>query len=143
MPCTQHSHNLCKHLHTDSFGRKWVRLLLGREFHLEDVMNLWDAILSDGPNLALLEYICVAMLMYIREDCKFVHESLSVFVFQVLTIVCVCVAVLKKEQTGCLQRLMRYPPVENVNLFVERALELRDPASAPLSDPLLQVSQTC
>jgi len=26
---------------------KWIRLLLGREFHLEDVLLLWDAIFAD------------------------------------------------------------------------------------------------
>ena len=32
---------------------KWIRLLLGREFHLEDVLLLWDAIFADQVSLGI------------------------------------------------------------------------------------------
>jgi hypothetical protein len=59
-----------------------VRLLLGREFHLEDVLRLWDAIFAYGQGLALVDYIIVAMLVYIRESrtcCCLPSLSLSRF----------------------------------------------------------------
>ena len=51
---------------------RWIRLLFGREFPLPSVLELWDALFADGPSLALIDYVCVAMLMHIREVCKYV-----------------------------------------------------------------------
>jgi hypothetical protein len=49
---------------------RWVRLLLGREFHsLDDLMIIWDAIFAHSPDLVLVDYICVSMLVFIREQC--------------------------------------------------------------------------
>ena len=50
---------------------RWIRLLFGREFPLPSVLELWDALFADGPSLGLIDYICVAMLMHIREVCKY------------------------------------------------------------------------
>lgn len=41
---------------------------MGREFHLEDIMILWDGLFADSKELELLDYICVAMLMYLRNQ---------------------------------------------------------------------------
>lgn len=49
--------------------RRWVRLLAGREFHINDVVVVWDALFADSPFLSLTDYLYVAMLMYIRDDC--------------------------------------------------------------------------
>lgn len=59
---------------------------------------LWDAFFADhherkgiqkheGAGLELVEFLCVAMLMYVRAD------------------------LLSKDNMGCLRRLMKYPPV--------------------------------
>lgn len=55
---------------------RWVRLLLGREFHLDDLLILWDAIFSYSTDLQLVDYICAAMLMYIRSQCMFAFFDL-------------------------------------------------------------------
>ena len=49
--------------------------MFGREFHVEDVLLLWDAIFAYGQQFILVEYICIAMLLYIRD------ERLSFFFF--------------------------------------------------------------
>jgi len=57
--------------HSASLGspaRKWARLLYGREFHMDDVLVLWDCIFADSSALELVDYIAVAMLIYIRAD---------------------------------------------------------------------------
>ena len=44
--------------------RRWLRCLFTHEFHLEDVMVLWDAVFGDDdPSEAfdLVDYISVAM----------------------------------------------------------------------------------
>ena len=50
---------------------RWIRLLFGREFPLPNVLEMWDALFADGPSLGLMDYSFVAMLMHIREVCKY------------------------------------------------------------------------
>lgn len=51
-------------------SRRWVRLLFGREFPLQDLLVVWDALFADGLSLSLVDYIFIAMLLYIRDACK-------------------------------------------------------------------------
>jgi hypothetical protein len=53
--------------------RRWLRLLFGREFPLQDLLVLWDAIFAEGENFELVNYIVVAMLIAIRCQCEFCH----------------------------------------------------------------------
>jgi len=46
---------------------RWVRLLFGREFPMQDLLMLWDAIFADGISFDLVDYVFVAMLLYIRD----------------------------------------------------------------------------
>lgn len=46
---------------------RWVRLLFGREFPLQDLLVVWDALFADSITLDLVDYIFVAMLLYIRD----------------------------------------------------------------------------
>ena len=51
--------------------RRWARLMFGREFPITDLLLVWDAVFAiGGADFPLLEYIMVAMLTYIKEDCK-------------------------------------------------------------------------
>jgi hypothetical protein len=62
------------------YGLKWIRLLFGREFGLEDTLVLWDAIFAEsgGNNLKkhqkidlrFIEYISAVMLMHLGDDCN-------------------------------------------------------------------------
>jgi TBC1 domain family protein 5 len=79
---------------------KWVKLLFGREFHFEDVLTIWDAVFAYDAHNTLLDYIAVAMLIYIREQ------------------------LLHMDYSACLKRLLKYPPVEDVVPFTENALAL-------------------
>jgi hypothetical protein len=106
-----------------------VRLLLGREFHLEDVLRLWDAIFAYGQGLTLVDYIIVAMLMYIRES-RTCFARLSPFGPLSSLAVHHHRTVLGKEYTACLQRLFKYPPVEDVSGFITKALALINPKPA-------------
>ena len=51
--------------------RRWVRLLFGREFDLQDLLVLWDALFADSRSLDLVDYIFVAMMFNIRQERKF------------------------------------------------------------------------
>lgn len=63
---------------------RWIRCLLSREFHLADVLLMWDAIFSKAgveivncnasmtgslnvhKDLVLLDFLCVSMVVYVR-----------------------------------------------------------------------------
>eukprot|EP00727_Mastigamoeba_balamuthi_P003714 m51a1_g1334 hypothetical protein (688) ;mRNA; f:300393-303199 len=45
---------------------RWVRILFSQVFALEDLVLLWDAIFAAGPPFAMVDAICVTMLMLVR-----------------------------------------------------------------------------
>lgn len=59
---------------------RWIRLLFGREFPFESLLPLWDVLFAQDPDLELIDYVCVAMLLRIRWQCKLkrlVRDELS------------------------------------------------------------------
>lgn len=42
-------------------------MLFGREFPMDDVLVIWDALFADGPMLDLVDYIYISMLEAIRD----------------------------------------------------------------------------
>eukprot|EP00276_Gloeochaete_wittrockiana_P011379 CAMPEP_0184649718 /NCGR_PEP_ID=MMETSP0308-20130426/7123_1 /TAXON_ID=38269 /ORGANISM="Gloeochaete witrockiana, Strain SAG 46.84" /LENGTH=448 /DNA_ID=CAMNT_0027082649 /DNA_START=98 /DNA_END=1441 /DNA_ORIENTATION=+ len=89
------------------YALRWIRLLVVREFHLQDVLRIWDALFSFDKTLSLINYLCVAMLLYVREF------------------------LLQNDHQACLKRLLNFPPVEDVFVLVERALEFTRPKPKP------------
>lgn len=51
--------------------RRWIRLLFGREFPADELLVFWDALFAVDSRLELVDYICVAMLLRIRWECKY------------------------------------------------------------------------
>lgn len=108
---------------------RWLRLLFGREFHVEDAAVVWDALFAYGfeyggeegaaaraararedpangkepaaPYLTLVDDFAIAMLIYVRED------------------------ILRLEASGAMKRLLKFPPVCDVHFLVQRALQIR------------------
>nr|XP_012322156.1 TBC1 domain family member 5 isoform X1 [Aotus nancymaae]XP_012322157.1 TBC1 domain family member 5 isoform X1 [Aotus nancymaae] len=89
------------------YGLRWVRLLFGREFPLQDLLVVWDALFADGLSLGLVDYIFVAMLLYIRD------------------------ALISSNYQTCLGLLMHYPLIGDVHSLILKALFLRDPKRNP------------
>ncbi|NXH37675.1 TBCD5 protein, partial [Dicaeum eximium] len=89
------------------YGLRWVRLLFGREFPLQDLLVVWDALFADSITLNLVDYIFVAMLLYIRD------------------------ALISSNYQTCLGLLMHYPPIGDIHSLILRALFLRDPKRNP------------
>ncbi|XP_054017201.1 TBC1 domain family member 5 [Dryobates pubescens] len=89
------------------YGLRWIRLLFGREFPLQDLLVVWDALFADSITLNLVDYIFVAMLLYIRD------------------------ALISSNYQTCLGLLMHYPPIGDVHSLILRALFLRDPKRNP------------
>lgn len=55
----------------DGRSRRWIRLLFGREFPLPELLEVWDSLFAEDPDLQLVDYICVAMLLRIRWSRQF------------------------------------------------------------------------
>ncbi|XP_015212980.2 TBC1 domain family member 5 [Lepisosteus oculatus] len=89
------------------YGIRWVRLLFGREFPLQDLLVVWDALFADSITLDLVDYIFVAMLLYIRD------------------------ALIASNYQTCLGLLMHYPPIGDIHALLQKALFLRDPKNNP------------
>ncbi|XP_069331544.1 TBC1 domain family member 5 [Eulemur rufifrons] len=89
------------------YGLRWVRLLFGREFPLQDLLVVWDALFADGLSLSLVDYIFIAMLLYIRD------------------------ALISSNYQTCLGLLMHYPLIGDVHSLILKALFLRDPKRNP------------
>ncbi|XP_034096617.1 TBC1 domain family member 5 isoform X3 [Gymnodraco acuticeps] len=107
-------HDVELHMHVNRleiapqiYGIRWVRLLFGREFPLQDLLVMWDALFADSITLDLVDYIFVAMLLYIRD------------------------ALIASNFQTCLGLLMHYPPLGDINSLLQKALFLRDPKNYP------------
>jgi Rab-GTPase-TBC domain len=50
--------------------RRWLRLLFTREFNLRQAMILWDGIFAVDTTMQLAYWVCVAMLVRIRNKCN-------------------------------------------------------------------------
>ena len=103
------------------FNRRWLKCIFNREFHPTDVLILWDSILANDfeetkenpnykSNLIMLDYICIAMMSYVREECNILNIK---FIYLNL--------VLKKDQNECFQRCFKYPLIETTVILVKLA----------------------
>ncbi|KAF7295000.1 Rab-GAP TBC domain-containing protein [Mycena indigotica] len=50
------------------YGIRWLRLIYTREFPLPVAMKLWDGLFACDPSLQLAHWVCVAMLIRIRNE---------------------------------------------------------------------------
>ncbi|CAE8581026.1 unnamed protein product [Polarella glacialis] len=80
---------------------RWLTLMLAQELDMPDVLRLWDALLSDRARPhPLLRYMCVAMVICVRE------------------------VLLAGDFTDCMRLLQHYPPVP-VDDILQVAFRLR------------------
>lgn len=86
--------------------QRWLRCVLTREFNFAETLVLWDAMFahwkSSEQELSLLDYICVAMIEFVR------------------------LTLLESDQTGILRRLLKFPPVEDVSVLINMAIKYKD-----------------
>ena len=66
---------LCYKMTISCHNSRWLRLLFTREFSMSDVLRLWDGLFACDPSLDLARWICVAMLIRIRNERTFPAPS--------------------------------------------------------------------
>jgi hypothetical protein len=104
-----HAHLTAAGVAPQLFMLKWLRLLFGREFHTDDVITLWEALLVNAaashaqgrPPGEMVESVACAMVLFLRP------QLLATSDFGLL-----------------LRRLQKFPPVEDVGVITERARAL-------------------
>ena len=85
--------------------QRWLKCLLSREFKLEQIKILWDAILADNSEenvFNLVDYISLAMIVYIRND------------------------LIKKDQNQSFQTLFKYPEIDDPLILINLAIKYRN-----------------
>ncbi|KAJ3037501.1 TBC1 domain, member 5 [Rhizophlyctis rosea] len=98
--------NLNKHgIEPQLYGLRWLRTLFGREFPIPELFSLWDGIFAEDPNLGLAEWVCVALLMFLRKD------------------------LVGNDYAMTMHRLMKFPPMDQLGTtvpnFIDSARGLR------------------
>jgi TBC1 domain family protein 5 len=48
---------------------RWLRVMFSRELPWEETLQLWDGIFAEDPTLRIVEWVCVALLLRIRDEC--------------------------------------------------------------------------
>eukprot|EP00551_Chaetoceros_affinis_P007694 CAMPEP_0203668518 /NCGR_PEP_ID=MMETSP0090-20130426/5128_1 /ASSEMBLY_ACC=CAM_ASM_001088 /TAXON_ID=426623 /ORGANISM="Chaetoceros affinis, Strain CCMP159" /LENGTH=807 /DNA_ID=CAMNT_0050532979 /DNA_START=376 /DNA_END=2799 /DNA_ORIENTATION=- len=81
------------------YSIRWLTTLLSREFLLPDTIRLWDSMFASTHKDNFMRYVCVCMVMVIRED------------------------LLKGDFGTCLRLLQSYPPT-NVDQLLESSRAL-------------------
>lgn len=70
-------------LKPEFYSFRWITLLLSQEFHLPDVLRLWDSLFADqDQNLQFLMYLCCAMVVYVSITNLRSNTTLRYFLFQ-------------------------------------------------------------
>ncbi|XP_010467872.1 PREDICTED: uncharacterized protein LOC104747861 [Camelina sativa] len=115
-----HSHLVELGVEPQYFGLRWLRVLFGREFLLQDLLLVWDEIFSAGssaetdttdedsrshslgivdcPRGTLILGMAVSMILYLRST------LLS-----------------SENATCCLQRLLNFPEITDLNKIIQKA----------------------
>ncbi|XP_010490415.1 PREDICTED: uncharacterized protein LOC104768187 [Camelina sativa] len=115
-----HTHLVELGVEPQYFGLRWLRVLFGREFLLEDLLLVWDEIFSAGssaetdttdedsrnhsfgivdcPRGTLILGMAVSMILYLRST------LLS-----------------SENATCCLQRLLNFPEITDLNKIIQKA----------------------
>jgi len=53
---------------------RWLMLLLTQEFEMSEVLRLWDTLLSHPKRIKYINYICLAMILQVRNKLLFTDE---------------------------------------------------------------------
>eukprot|EP00298_Acanthocystis_sp_HF-20_P013935 c20567_g1_i2.p1 GENE.c20567_g1_i2~~c20567_g1_i2.p1 ORF type:complete len:542 (-),score=163.71 c20567_g1_i2:203-1828(-) len=88
------------------FAFRWLSLLLTQEFEIHTIFHLWDALFADEMRFKFLLYVCVAMLVCVRDR------------------------IMSGDFTSNLKLLQRYP-VTDPNELITKALWLHGSMGLP------------
>ncbi|KAJ9083652.1 hypothetical protein DSO57_1032596 [Entomophthora muscae] len=82
------------------FGLRWFRLLFSREMPFSSALILWDGILNYNPDLDLVEFVALALLLFLRDQ------------------------IVEQDYSSTLQCLMRPPKLHSPYTLLRQAAQL-------------------
>lgn len=59
---------LSNNIEPQIWGIRWIRLIFGREFGFDGLLHLWDALFAADSSLALVDQVCVVILLSLRRQ---------------------------------------------------------------------------
>jgi len=62
-----HQHLEDQQLSAQFYSLRWLMLLVSQEFSIDNVIRIWDTLLSDHDRFNFVNYICVAMVALKRD----------------------------------------------------------------------------
>ncbi|XP_058755731.1 uncharacterized protein LOC131628932 [Vicia villosa] len=111
------------------FALRWLRVLFGREFSLENLLTIWDEIfLSDNSKIEKLAEDNADNGLSIFHSCRGAFIS-AIAVAMLLHIRSSLLAT--ENPTICLQRLLSFPENTNIQKLIEKAKSLQTLALSP------------
>jgi TBC1 domain family protein 5 len=103
------------------------RLLFSREFPAPDALTLWDGLFAIDPTLQFVDWICVTMLLRIRDARSY---RISVLLVTLILTLVPFRSVLDADYSNFVQLLLRYPAPPDyehrIRLLLKQALHLRE-----------------
>ncbi|CAK0856589.1 unnamed protein product [Prorocentrum cordatum] len=134
-----HAYLVEKGVEPQIFLLRWIRLLFCREFHVADTVALWTMIFADAGSVEARDaaFIPYAAADAVDREGVQAAEAASralplVDFFAVAMIEFLRMQLLSMDESECLQRLMKFPPVENVATLITLAKRLRAGEAAPI-----------
>ncbi|KAK1442745.1 putative TBC1 domain family member GTPase-activating protein [Babesia gibsoni] len=95
------------------FLMRWIRLIFSREFNVSETLHLWDFIFADHflrkfevnelPEfeMEMVDFFAVAMMSFVR------------------------INLLENDMSHCLQRLFKFPPIEDISHLISKSQKIR------------------
>jgi hypothetical protein len=128
-----HDPQMHKHLVEDlglvpqMFALRWITVLFSQEFHLPDVLTLWDAILGQSDRLDFSLHVCLAMMHMIRPVLIDAGESVLVKRF----VTPYNPRFSPADFTAAMRALQSYPETDVIKLaYLARRLQVTVPPPA-------------
>ncbi|GIX64460.1 GTPase-activating protein, putative [Babesia caballi] len=111
LPLYNHLQNMEVEPHV--FLMRWIRLIFSREFNVNETLHLWDAVFSDH---FLTTVDC-------RDPPEFQYEIIDFFAVAMMSYV--RLNLLENDINYCLQRLFKFPPIEDISHLIAKAHKIR------------------
>jgi len=133
-----HNHLKKLDIQPQLYALRWMRLLFGREFHIDQTMVLWDSLFLEGFNVLrhwettkvdVKNTVQAAMRSPENNSYELRGLPVTAAYFAVAMLTYIRNDLLVDDYCTVLQYLMKYPAVENAHIFVHLAFNLRNSLS--------------
>lgn len=130
-----YNHLISLSIEPQIFLLRWVRLFYCREFQIEDVIILWDYFFVDcylatkKTQDMMKNDSSWSPFEFKGDNVEIAHKTSDIFplvdYFSLSMILYIRSFLLESDETSCLKRLFKYPPVENIRTLIDLAFKIK------------------